>query len=351
MWLGRSEFWLAQTRPATPRKRRERSTETLVLCGHGISLRVENRSLAIKNGFTHFPQERETFRYFRGDLDRPARIIVLDGSGHLTFDVLDWLAEQDVPLIRVTWTGDVITVAGGSGYSADREKVAWQRETRADPQRQTAFGAALIAKKIENSIATLRDILPPSNTRDRAFEVADCALMRLRNSPPTSVSELHGIEGPAAAAYFEVWQSVPLRWQIAKSRPIPDGWRTLGPRASLRAGKRTKNRNATHPVNAMLNYAYAVTVGHLKIQTLTNGYDPTIGIMHQSEDAPAYALDLVEPVRPLVDRAVLAFALEDELHPADFLLRADGCCRLNPHLARQIVGLAANAIHLPLGIK
>ena len=112
-WQRRSDFWSVQGEIPKTRKRRERSTETLILCGHGIALRIENGSLAIKNGFTHFPQEQETFRYFRGDLDRPAKIIVLDGSGHLTFDALDWLAEQDVPLIRVSWTGEIITVAGG----------------------------------------------------------------------------------------------------------------------------------------------------------------------------------------------------------------------------------------------
>lgn len=342
-WKLRNEFWLSSGPVLALRKRRERSTETLVLCGHGISLRIENRSLAIKNGFTHFPQERETFRYFRGDLDRPARIIVLDGSGHLTFDVLDWLAEQDVPLIRVSWTGDVITVAGGSGYSADREKVVWQRETRADAKRQTAFGAALIAKKIENSLITLQS-MPQSGAHNRAFEVADGALAKLRDTPPTTMSELHGIEGSAAAAYFEAWQGVSLPWQTAARRPVPDAWRTLGPRGSMRAGKRSKNRNATHPINAMLNYAYAVTVGHLKIQALASGYDPTLGIIHQNEDAPAYALDLIEPMRPLIDCAVLNFALRHELHPSDFVIRADGACRLNPQMAQRVILLSTATI-------
>src|SRR5215831_20653692 len=49
-----------------------------------------------------------------------------------------------------------------------------------------------------------------------------------------------------------------------------------------------------------------------------------------------------EPVRPLVDRAVLGFAMSTELHPADFTVRSDGECRLNPQLARLVVGIAAN---------
>ena len=110
-WAARSEFWRS-TSFVMQRRRRERSKHALVLCGHGASLRVQAGTLLVRNGFTHYPQQREEFRYFRGDLDRPARIILLDGSGSISFDVLDWLAEQDVPLIRISWTGEVVTVAG-----------------------------------------------------------------------------------------------------------------------------------------------------------------------------------------------------------------------------------------------
>ena len=345
----RSEFWLAQRPAQKTRKLRERSAETLILCGHGIALRVDASTLLIKNGFTHYPQEQEVFRYFRGDLDRPARIVVLDGSGHLTFEVLDWLAEQDVPLIRVSWTGDVITVAGGSGYGASREKVDWQRATRADERRRLAFGCDLIRRKLENSIGTLENTLPAHAASDRAVSVIGAALRKLGESPPVNISELHGIEGPAAAAYFEAWQGTPLRWHTEKRRPIPEEWRTLGPRASLRAGKKSKNRNATHPVNAMLNYGYAIAVAHLKIHALAEGYDPTLGIMHDGQrEAPAYALDLIEPVRPLVDRAVLDFAVGQATHPTDFVIRSDGACRLNPQLARRVVQLSQGVVTLPI---
>src|SRR5215211_5269036 len=152
-WAARSEFWRS-TSCIKQRRRRERSDHALVLCGHGVSLRVEAGTLLIRNGFTHYPQQREEFRFFRGDLDRPARIILLDGSGSISFDVLDWLAEQDIPLIRISWTGEVVTVAA-AGYSADPKKVEWQRKTRAAPGERLAFSCELIRQKIQNSIVTL----------------------------------------------------------------------------------------------------------------------------------------------------------------------------------------------------
>lgn len=340
-WRDRCEFWSESPAPERQRKRRERSSEPLILCGHGISLRVEGGTLAVKNGFTHYPQKQETFRYFCGDLDRPARIIAVDGSGALTFDVLDWLAEQDIPLIRVSWTGEVTTVAGGTGYSADREKVDWQRKMRDDARERAIFSADLIRRKIDNSAETLKSAFPTSENRDRAIAALRNSVQRLGDQPPRDVDTLRGVEGPAAATYFAAWQDAPLSWRPARRKPVPSEWKSIGPRASLRAGKTSKNRNATHPINAMLNYGYAVAVGQMKVQALAQGYDPSIGIMHHDyREGPAFALDLVEPVRPLVDRAVLGFALSTELHPADFVITGEGECRLNPQLAKRVAQAA-----------
>jgi hypothetical protein len=50
----------------------------------------------------------------------------------------------------------------------------------------------------------------------------------------------------------------------------------------------------------------------------------------------------MEPLRPVVDREVLKLALGNELHSADFVLRSDGVCRLNPQLARRAVQLVTS---------
>ncbi len=344
LWRDRCEFWAAHIVPGAARKRRERSSEPLILCGHGISLRVEGGTLAIKSGFTHYPQKQETFRFFRGDLDRPRRIIVLDGSGALTFGVLDWLAEQDVPLIRVSWTGEVTTVAGGSGYSADRAKVDWQRRTRDHERQRVQFSAELICDKLRHSADTLEMALPASSVCGRAINQLRSEHSALEKRAPASVDELRGVEARAASAYFSAWQDVPLSWKASPRRPIPAEWHRIGPRSSMRAGKKSKNRNATHPVNAMLNYGYAVATGNTKLKALADGYDPTIGIMHHGyRESPAFVLDLVEPVRPLVERAVLGLALSMELHPTDFTIRESGECRLNPQLARKVAQVSMTA--------
>jgi CRISP-associated protein Cas1 len=48
----------------------------------------------------------------------------------------------------------------------------------------------------------------------------------------------------------------------------------------------------------------------------------------------------MEPERPKVDKAVLAFLRAEALHPSDFTIREDGVVRLNPELARNVARLA-----------
>jgi CRISPR/Cas system-associated endonuclease Cas1 len=67
--------------------------------------------------------------------------------------------------------------------------------------------------------------------------------------------------------------------------------------------------------------------------------------MHETrEGSSAFVFDMMEPERPKVDRAVLEFVKANPLHPADFTIRPDGVCRLNPEMARRIVATVANAV-------
>jgi CRISP-associated protein Cas1 len=45
----------------------------------------------------------------------------------------------------------------------------------------------------------------------------------------------------------------------------------------------------------------------------------------------------MEPVRPKVDRSVLYFIKGHVFDAADFVIRSDGVCRLNPEMARMVV--------------
>ncbi len=143
---------------------------------------------------------------------------------------------------------------------------------------------------------------------------------RRRENPLEIISELRALEANCAASYFRSWVGMPIKWRGTSRRPIPDSWHSVGQRSSPYhlAG----NRNAAHPVNAILNYAYAVLESEIRIKAISEGYDPTIGIMHEGSDGSSkFIFDLMEPERPKVDRAVLDFVKGNVFDPADFIIR------------------------------
>src|SRR5215210_2814070 len=98
-----------------------------------------------------------------------------------------------------------------------------------------------------------------------------------------------------------------------------------------------RNRHATHPVNAMLNYAYAVLESQVRIAAVSQGLDAAIGYLHASSlGRAALVYDLMEPRRPLADRLILGFTRSHTFAPSDFMLNTNGVCCLHPQLARKV---------------
>jgi CRISPR-associated protein Cas1 len=204
--------------------------------------------------------------------------------------------------------------------------------------KRMEFCVSLITKKIEASILTLEKAVRRSDTWEKAIKNAYSTLTRLNENPPINVTELRALEANAAAAYFRAWRGIPIKWRGTRRRPIPESWKTIEQRTS--PFQLAGNRNAAHPVNAMLNYAYAILQSRIQIDAVAQGYDPTIGIMHEGRDGSgAFVFDLMEPERPATDRKVLEFIKGHVFDPADFVIRSDGICRLNPDIARYVVTL------------
>jgi CRISP-associated protein Cas1 len=205
-----------------------------------------------------------------------------------------------------------------------------------------AISRWLISEKMAQSTNTLTTIVEPSPARDRALAELASSADEMKRQPPQTMDALRGIEGRVAQAYFTAWRSIPLQWKGLGRKPIPDEWHQIGPRVRPNS---KRNRDATHPVNAMLNYGYAVLESQVRIAVVAAGLDPTVGFMHVAgEGRSALVLDLMEPMRPSVDRVVLGMARAQPFSPADFVLREDGLCRVSPQLARRLVDQIAREI-------
>jgi CRISPR-associated protein Cas1 len=349
-YANRCAFWIAESAPKFSRRLREREAIPLILTGHGLSLRVNKGSLLVRDGHTHYPAAQREWRFFNGALDIPPTIVVIDGSGDITMDAIDWLARHRVPLMRIRWDGQFSSIVTSGGQAANSSKVHWQQQTRENPRARLKFATDLIRQKANNTLLTLEQHLPRSPLWDKACKNVAIRTELLKRDPPRTFAHLLGIEGSIAADYFRVWSVLSIKWKPLKRYPIPKDWATYRSRVALRLGIRLRsdgggyNRGATHPVNAMLNYAYAVLISQTQIRLVIEGYDPTIGIMHEKKALrginPGFALDHMEPMRPVVDRAVLQLIDAVTFTGADFSIQHDGVCRMNPQLARRVAQLA-----------
>jgi CRISP-associated protein Cas1 len=170
-WGSRCAFWIDQSdREKTKRLRRERAKNPLVLTGHGLSIRVDKGCLFVRDGNTHFPCEQRAWRFFNGALDIPPAIIVVDGSGEITLDAIDWLSAQSVPLIRLKWNGQFASIVTSGGQAASSEKVYWQERTRNDPAARLRFARDLIHDKALSTLVTMEEHVPPSPVWESAHK-------------------------------------------------------------------------------------------------------------------------------------------------------------------------------------
>ena len=123
------------------------------------------------------------------------------------------------------------------------------------------------------------------------------------------LTTLLGIEGGAAALYFEQFES------MLKQR---DDWKF-----DWRGRNRRPPRD---PVNALLSLGYSMLAKELTGVCHSVGLDPFLGFMHQPRyGRPALALDLMEEFRPLVaDSVAISLINRGELGPEDFIRSANG---------------------------
>jgi CRISPR-associated protein Cas1 len=331
LWARQAEFWQKEQKSrakANTFRTHKFEPKPLILTGHGVRLRVDHGGLLVRNGFTHHPQKQEERRLFPGDANMPSRIVLLDTSGYLTLDVIEWISSQHVPLVLLNWKSEVTSICGGDGTQSDPRL----RQSQLAAQRNglgLKLSIQLIKDKLKNSQETLFT-LPAVNHEQARRRIANI-IRRLAQSK--DMAELRFYEARAASTYFARWQGLELNWKGSSRSYVPPEWVRIGQRRSeFRGG----NRHATHPVNAILNYAYAMLESQVHTAVLEAGLDPTVGYLHASRpDRLALVYDLMEPLRPLVDRFVLRFVFSHLFTSKEFLLGPTGICRLHPLLAKR----------------
>src|SRR5215467_6274224 len=122
------------------------------------------------------------------------------------------------------------------------------------------------------------------------------------------------------------WRTLPITFPKNDLRRVPDHWLDFGARISPLTGS---PRLAANPPNAILNYLYALLESEARLAAAALGLDPGLGVLHvDASNRDSLALDLLEPVRPIVDAYLLDWITRQLLRREWFFEPRDGNCRL-----------------------
>lgn len=249
-------------------------------------VRVENGVLMV---------EREGEPRFERPIELVASVHI-HGWATITSPCVGQLIGQGIPVIWRGATGYPIGCAQPM-HQAGLDARRAQYSAIGGPQG-LAIARSLVAAKIVN----MRGLV-----RRRASPVGRECLATLHNHArqarlaPT-LDTLLGIEGTATARYFAAWPEM------------------ISARAGDLALEHRSRRPPQDEVNALLSYAYAVLSGECLSACAAAGLDPRQGFLHRPRAGrPALALDLLEPLRPVIaDRAVLGGLNNGQMKPEHF---------------------------------
>lgn len=187
-------------------------------------------------------------------------VLVVCGRDHLPAGVLLPLAEHS----QVVWR-----IRDQLAISKPMSKQLWKQIVQAKVRAQAA------------------NLSTESTQRGRLLALA----REVRSGDPTNV------EAQAAKMYWSAW----LRCDTHPN-PFPERGSELRFR---------RDPNGKDPLNSMLNYGYAVLRAAVARAIVAAGLLPVLGLHHhQRSNAFCLADDLLEPLRPIVDRRVRQLYLD-----------------------------------------
>ena len=295
-------------RTRAPTRSRAQAGPVLVI-GPDAALRVRGGALDVEHGAG---KDRV---HVRIDVDEPKPAAILfDAHGEfLTGEAIRWCARYAIPLILPNGPGRAILFyesaleADGAGEGVDGKHAA----------RILDVGPSLIrAQALADPIPVARAIVSAKlKASAESVPAIDERPWSLRLDEARSVAEIVTIEARIAAAYWRAFRDLGLRER--KGGDLPRSWLRF---ANRQKGARfLGSKHASHPINAMLNYAYVVEAGRLARALTAAGFALPIGFLHSDKHGRnSLVWDAIEPLRPLIDARVFKFIAQREFVRSDF---------------------------------
>lgn len=240
--------------------------------------------------------------------------LVVHGNADVSSALLRELCWRDRCVVWCSWSGRVIGWSQGSDSPNGLQRV---QQHVASAEGRLDIAQQMVSAKIANQATLLR-------RNGQAPDAVDRMRCLQREALSTSsLTDLLGVEGETASLYFDAFATMlegrtaafaASRWRGRHRRPAPD------------------------PVNAALDYTYALLLGDCVRALVACGLDPHAGFLHSSSrNKPALALDLMEEFRaPVADSVVVRALRNGEMTEEDFT-GAMGGCRLKDRGRKQLI--------------
>ena len=257
--------------------------------------------------------------------------LVVRGSASLSTGLLAALWRQDAGLLVLGGRRNEATARMLGRPHSDTGLRLAQYALQGDAATRAALARSLVTGKLAGQRRVVRRPLEAGGGHPPRLPRAVAGAQRNhapREGPAQpDLPRLLGLEGAAAAAYFEGSASLfaPALAFVGRNRRPP-----------------------RDPVNAALSLGYTLLQFEAARQCQIVGLDPQLGLLH--ETAPgrdALACDLVEPLRGHVDALVLALFRGGDLRAEHF--RSHAQARLMGKTARERLYAAWEARGAPVG--
>lgn len=256
--------------------------------------------------------------------------VALFGNIQISIQAVQALCSADIPVTYFSMGGWFYGITRGHSLKNVFLRIE-QFRLAAAPQACLRLARTFVRGKIRNHRTLLmrNHVEPPPHVLLRLKTAADDALRA------TSIEELLGIEGAAAALYFKNFAGM-IKVETGDTL-FPDDPVSASPDAGFTFDFSRRNRRPpTDPVNALLSLAYSLLAKDCTLAAYAVGFDPYVGYYHQPRfGRPALALDLMEEFRPLIAESVVITAINNRMITTDDFIRAGDAVNLSPAGRRQ----------------
>ena len=282
----------------------------LILSGFGISIDVDKAHLTIKQKDSAIEFEPHRIPYDS---------IIIDGHhGSVSFEAMRWLSKHDVSLILLNWNGNLLSVTQPQETLNADLKIK-QYENYLNPESRLYIAGQIVRQKVKSSLSLINGLLKfydiDLNTINREMQRVDY----------DNINCLMTYEGRIASAYWtelsKIFNQLASDFNFQSRKNLSYSW----------------NMNASDPVNALLNYGYAILESMVRKDINAMGLDASIGYLH--EIAPSkhpLVYDLQELFRYVIDYSVIEL-LETKLKKSDFITTENYHIRLRPDTAKLLI--------------